>query len=132
MLAETLLYRQINPNFIDNGRISSQVFVITSAVFKPTPKDNDLLSVYNGEKFSPESAHAHFTELGLKSVGVAAITNLECVIENLEVINDNDPFEGHCSVDFSGKSSNQKDKIAKKLKNYSIARSKDSSGVFYG
>ena len=133
MSSETLLYRQVHPNFIDSNQISAQVFgQITSVVFKPTPKDNDLLSVYNSECFEPEAAHLHYTnESKLASRGVAAVSCEECVSQNLEVIKDNHPFFGHCSVDFAGKTTNQKDKTAKRLKSHAIERSPDGSGLFF-
>ena len=94
MSSETLLYRQVHPNFIDSNQISAQVFgQITSVVFKPTPKDNDLLSVYNSQCFEPEAAHLHYTnESKLASRGVAAVSCEECVSQNLEVIKDNHAF----------------------------------------
>jgi len=36
----TLLHRQVNPAFVQSGRVTSQAF-------KPTPKDQGLLSVYD-------------------------------------------------------------------------------------
>ena len=40
--SETLFLRQIHPTFVQNGRPTSQAF-------RPTPKDENQLSVYNGE-----------------------------------------------------------------------------------
>jgi hypothetical protein len=133
MTADTLLYRQVHPSFIDNNRISAQVFgQITSVVFKPTPKDDGLLSVYSSEYFQPDIAHLHYTTISkLESRGVAAVSNHECTGQTLDVVADNDPFLGHASVDFRDKNTNQKDKIAKKLKRYAIERSPDESGLLF-
>jgi len=49
MKETTLLLRQINPAFVQLGRVTSQAF-------RPTPKDHDLLSAYNGDLIEPEPA----------------------------------------------------------------------------
>lgn len=46
--------RQIPPALVQNGRVSS-------AVFRPTPKDVQRLSVYNGDKIEVPEAYKHFT-----------------------------------------------------------------------
>lgn len=43
MTPESLLLRQVNPRWIREGRVTSQVF-------RPTPKDEKKLSVYDGAK----------------------------------------------------------------------------------
>lgn len=95
----TLLHRQVNPNFVINQTVSSQVFEINiaSSVFNPTPKDENKLSVYNGEKFSAEDSFGHFT-LEYKSAGVVSVTVDECNSINLEAIEDNFPFDGHSYI----------------------------------
>lgn len=99
--------------------ISSQVFSITSQVFKPTPKDENKLSVYNEEKFSPQESFEHFTISDSNhSVGVVAVTVDECELESLQVYEDNDPFDGHSVIDYTGHSSNIIEKKAKKTQNY--------------
>jgi hypothetical protein len=72
----TLLYRQINPLFVQNGNISSQAF-------RPTTKDNNKLSVYDGSLISSKNAYEHFTGiLGCSSIGVMAVSVRECLDEN--------------------------------------------------
>lgn len=79
MSEETLLYRQVHPSFLDGERPTSQVF-------KPTPKDQNRLSVYNGDKVSAQEAWKHYTqELGYKSVGVLAVQVQECTPLELDV-----------------------------------------------
>jgi len=39
---QTLLLRQVHPNFLPDGELSSQAFY-------PFPKDNGRLSVYDGD-----------------------------------------------------------------------------------
>jgi hypothetical protein len=65
---DTLLLRQVHPGFVQNDRPSSQIF-------RPTPKDELKLSVYDGDLITPEQSWKHFTgELGYRSVGVLAVT----------------------------------------------------------
>ena len=60
----TLLYRQIHPSFVQDGRVTSQAF-------RPTPKDQNQLSVYDGDLIGPPAAFEHYTEkLKHASVGV--------------------------------------------------------------
>ena len=42
MTDETLLLRQVHPSFLQDGVVSSQVF-------RPTPKDECKLSAYDGD-----------------------------------------------------------------------------------
>ena len=101
MTADTLLLRQVNPHWIRNGRITSQVF-------KPTPKDEKRLSVYDGDKVSPEESFRHFTEkLSLSSAGVMAVTMAECRQEELPVIPDPARFPEHVVIDFSSCSNSE-------------------------
>ena len=69
----TLLLRQVHPTFVQQGRITSQVF-------KPSTKDNNELSVYDGDQISADAAWRHYTEdLHLASAGVVAVAVAECV-----------------------------------------------------
>jgi hypothetical protein len=114
---ETLLLRQVHPSFVQNGRPTSQVF-------RPTPKDDDKLSVYDGDKISPEASWTHYTNvLAFKSVGVLAVSLNEVLGEAvLPVIADNVPFPEHCSVDFTGLAKTDVDKKAKQLASYAVSR----------
>lgn len=123
----TLLHRQVNPSFVINNIISSQVFIknsdiVASSVFTPTPKDKNKLSVYNGDKYSAEQSNDHFTK-EFKSAGVVSVTVSECNSIELDVTEDNHPFDGHSYIDFSGLSSKKEIKRkAQKLKSFAIAR----------
>lgn len=95
MTDETLLYRQVHPAWIQDGRVTSQVF-------RPTPKDDKRLSVYDSDMITAESAWWHFTkELGHRSVGVLAVTVRECQAQELLVSPDAKPFPEHAVIDFS-------------------------------
>ncbi|MEY3202524.1 MAG: hypothetical protein RIR70_2074 [Pseudomonadota bacterium] len=93
---EHLLLRQVNPAWVQNGRISSQTFT-------PTPKDDRLLSVDDGRLVEPEQSHAHFTGTrGLKSMGVVAVANLEVAEAGLAWRPDPLPDSAtHAVIDFS-------------------------------
>jgi hypothetical protein len=105
----TLLLRQVNPSWIQQGRVTSQAF-------KPTPKDDFKLSVYDGDLTSPPDSWKHFTEkLGFRSVGTLAITVAECSSQELPARPDPEPFPEHAVVDFTGLETNQIEKKSKKL-----------------
>lgn len=116
MTPETMLLRQVHPQFIQEGRISSQVF-------KPTPKDENLLSVYDGDQITAERAWLHFTsELKFSSVGVVAVTVGECHGQDLTVRPDPEPFPEHVVIDFSGCSRGQLEKKSKRLRDIAESR----------
>ena len=94
MTPTTLLLRQVNPNWVREGRITSQVF-------RPTPKDKGQLSVYDGDQMTPQQAYTHYTRtLMLNSVGVMAVTVAECQQQELPVVPDPASFAEHVLVDF--------------------------------
>lgn len=125
---KTLLHRQIHPSFVINDFVSNQAFseekfIISSGAFSPTEKDDNKLSVYNGNKFSPQKSYDHFI-INYESYGVLSI-NIEEVnsVELLSSYEDNNPFEGHCVIDFSKVGSKtQKIKKAGKLRDYAVKR----------
>jgi hypothetical protein len=109
MTPETLLLRQIHPNFVQAGRVTSQAF-------RPSPKDELHLSVYDGDQIKPEAAFVHFiTNPACSSTGVMAVSKTECDAQNLPVLADGIPFPEHCSIDFSDFEKNDIEKKAKFL-----------------
>lgn len=101
MQEDTLLHRQVHPNFLDKeGRPTRQVFLLF-------PKDKGKLSLYNGDKWTAEDAYLNHTEaLGFKSIGSFSVTPKEIAqvkdelgLDLLQEIEDNNPFDGHVSVD---------------------------------
>jgi len=116
MKAETELLRQINPNFIQDGRVSSQAF-------RPTPKDEGRLSVYDSDLIDPSAAFAHFTgNLGFQSCGVQAVTVAECAGLDLPARPDPAPFPEHAVIDFSAFQKRQVEGKAKQLRVLAEAR----------
>lgn len=122
MKKNSLLHRQVNPGFLQADGVSSQVFSVTSQTFKPTPKDEQKLSVYNGEKYTAEDSYTHFKEEGYPSAGVLSLEVTECENESLSVFEDNNPFDGHTYIDFTNLSGSSTEKKAKKLKKYALDR----------
>ncbi len=109
MNGETLLLRQIHPNFVQNGRVTSQAF-------RPSPKDESQLSVDNGNMVTPEASWKRFSaQPENSSAGVMAISHDECVDCKLSVIEDGIPYPEHCYLDFSPIGRNESDRIGKKL-----------------
>lgn len=113
---DTHLLRQVNPSWIQQGRVTSQLF-------KPTPKDKGQVSVYDGEQITPEAAWQHYTNASrLKSVGVKAVTVNECEEHELCVVPDPKAFPEHVLIDFGELSKNQMEKKAKKLTRLAVER----------
>lgn len=112
----TSLYRQVHPKFIRNGKI-------TSSVFKPTKKDNNLLSVYDGDKITPKKSWQHYTvSMEFKSSGVMAVTVAECNALTLPTSSDPTPFPEHAIIDFTKLNNSTIERKARQLKNAAIAR----------
>lgn len=123
----TLLHRQIHPSFVQNNTISIQAFMnkkdISSLSFTPSSKDESKLSVYNGDTFTAEESYNHYTK-SFKSCGVLSVSKDEITsIENLHIDDDNNPFNGHSSIDFSQVVSKNHIKIkAQQLRNFAVKR----------
>lgn len=125
---KSLLHRQIHPSFVVNDIVSNQAFtdnslIVSSGAFTTTEKDDDKLSVYNGEKFSAKDSYDHYTTT-YKSHGVLSVTVQEVnSITPLSSTEDNNPFDGHSYIDFSSvPSKSQKTKKASKLRDIAVNR----------
>ncbi|QDV11442.1 hypothetical protein CA51_13060 [Rosistilla oblonga] len=116
MNSSTTLIRQIHPSFVQDGRITSQAF-------RPTPKDEDMLSTYDGDQIDAKSAWKHYTEsLGHVSDGALGVSVSECEALDLKVTSDPESFPEHVLIDFSGHGRKQIEKRAKKLKLHAETR----------
>ncbi len=116
MTPDTLLLRQIHPSFIQGGRVTSQAF-------RPTPKDEFLLSVDDGDRVSAEASWQRFiTNPACKSVGVQALSEAECMAEELPVLEDGNPHPEHCSVDFTAFDKKTIEKKSKLLRAHAETR----------
>src|SRR5665213_1881663 len=116
MKPETLLLRQVHPDFIPDGQLTSQAFM-------PFPKDKGKLSVYDGDQISPRDSYKHYTEvLGNKADGVWGVTCGEVSIVGLT--SQPDPLENFPSqalIDFTVFPEKNFRKLAKKLKAAALA-----------
>lgn len=114
---QTLLLRQVNPQFLKDDLLSSQAFF-------PFPKDTGRLSVYDGDQSTPQSSFLHYTEtLKLASVGVWAVAGSES--SSLGLTNLPDPLPdspAHAVIDFGQRSDKQCRKLAKLLRDFAIKR----------
>ncbi|QUN70146.1 MULTISPECIES: hypothetical protein [Pseudomonas] len=116
MKGNTRLLRQVNPNWIQDGRITSQAF-------SPTPKDEMKLSCYDGDLIDPPQAHEHFVNtLGLRSVGVLAVTADECQALELPALPDPAPFKEHAIINFEGNGKSDIRRKSKELRSLAEAR----------
>ena len=116
MTDPTLLLRQVHPSFVQAGRVTSQAF-------RPTPKDEYLLSVYDGDMITPErSCHHYSTRLVQVTIGTMAVTVEECTAEMLPARPDPGPFPEHAVIDYTGLSDNQCEKKGKKLRDVAEVR----------
>lgn len=95
-----LVWRQIHPSFVHDGRVSSQAFT-------PTPKDAGELSVTRSSLVDAQDTFEHYTEtLGHPSVGVYSVTVGEVTQEGLRTVDDSNVSDGeirppaHAYIDF--------------------------------
>ena len=114
---DTLLHRQVHPRFVDSQGIT------TSQAFRPTLKDSNRLSVYDGSLITAEDAWKHYTdELKLRSIGVLSVTVAQCRGLELPVDSDAETFSEHALIDFRGLSRKQIERKANALKAAANAR----------
>jgi len=112
----TIVYRQIHPSFVQAGFPTSQAF-------RPTPKDESKLSVYDGDQITPENSFKHYVhELSLSSVGVMGLTVAECAAESLAVCSDPVHFPEHAIIDFSELTDKDCRNKSKKLQSKAVQR----------
>ena len=117
MTRETLLLRQVHPDFIPDGQLTSQAFM-------PFPKDKGKLSVYDGDQIGAAESHKHYSEvLGNASEGVWGVTCAEVADAGLTSLSDPlENFPSHALIDFTAHPEKHFRKLAKKLKISAIAR----------
>jgi hypothetical protein len=116
MTDATVLLRQVHPSFVQQGRITSQVF-------RPTPKDEGKLSAYDGDQIEPEASWTHYTAvLSLSSDGVLGVTVQEFGNETLPVRLDPSIFPEHVIVDYTAFGATEIEKKSKRLKSIAEKR----------
>jgi hypothetical protein len=114
---KTQLLRQVHPNFIQNGEVGS-------LAFRPNENDKGHLSVYDGDKASPEASHKHYIETQKrKSAGVLAVSVEECSALKLPAASSPLPdFDAHAHIDFTECDKKQERSKSKELLAFAIKR----------
>ena len=114
MNSKTVLLRQVHPQFVKNGGITSQAFM-------PTQKDDGKLSVYDGDIIDPQASYDHYTKvLGLESDSTWGVTCKE--VEGVGLSSYSEPkedFESHSVIEFEDSGIRGQ---AKKLKAFAANR----------
>jgi hypothetical protein len=91
---EHFLHRQIHPAWVQDGRVTSQAFC-------PTPKDDRLLSVYDGARIAAEPSFVHYTvRKQLSAIGTLSVSSEEVTAVGLSWNPDPEPFPEHAVIDF--------------------------------
>ena len=113
---QTLLLRQVHPNFLPEGELSSQAFY-------PFPKDRGRLSVYDGDQISAEASYHHYTrDLECSSAGVWGVNCGE--VASAGLTSQPDPITNspaHAYIDFGRRGDKECRKLAKKLKEFALS-----------
>lgn len=119
---DELLFRQVHPNFVVDGQLSSQPF-------QPTDKDANKLSVDRSSLTDAASSHALYVANGFASAGVYALSvgefgkeTLPCVSDPLPATEVSQANPAHAVADYSAHSSSKQKTIAKRLKQKAIER----------
>jgi hypothetical protein len=116
MNESTFLHRQIHPDWVQESRATSQAF-------RPAQKDDNLLSVYNGELMTAERAWNHYTEtMACHSFGVCSVTVAECTEVALPARPDPKYFAEHAVIDFNSVGRKDQERRAKILSRRAAAR----------
>ncbi len=114
---EELVWRNVNPGFIESGVVSSQAF-------RPTPKDQRKMSGARENKVSAEKHFHEFTnDLGRESAGVWAVSvgeanaqGVRCVYDAESSNRPPDPCPaGHTYFDFQPHGNNAQRRIGRTL-----------------
>ncbi|MEY2510129.1 MAG: hypothetical protein QOE26_892 [Verrucomicrobiota bacterium] len=117
---QTLLLRQVHPDFFQEGNL-------LSLAFRPSAKDEGLLSVYDGDQIEPEPSWKHYTgALGYQSCGVWAVSVAEAGACELEARGDPQPFPAHAVIDFT-----RYDKKQQRAKSKLLAAIAQERGCLY-
>lgn len=120
---EELLFRQVHPTQRQSG-------VLSSAMFIPTPDDEDQLSVDRKSLTTAKDSFELFTGNGLASVAVVGVTVGEFGKEGLPCHPDPLPATGtlkanpaHAYVDYSGATgTNKRKRMAQRLRTVAAGR----------
>jgi len=121
--SDELLWRNVHPGWVDKGRLTSQVF-------RPTPKDQQRLSVARSSVVNASDHYVEYTDtIGLDSAGVWAASVEECVSAGVSAFHDehssmrpNPCPAGHAHLDFTPHTKGQARRIGGALRDRAEAR----------
>ena len=114
----TLLHRIIKPRWwVQDGVVSSQAF-------RPEPRDEDQMSVYDGDQITVRDSYNHYASDPSKTppIGVLSITVEECSDQELPVQPDPNTFPEHVLVDFRAHGTNATRKKSGLLRDAALRR----------
>lgn len=119
---DEVLFRQIHPNFIQDGEPASDRF-------KPQPNDAGLMSLDRGSLTTAAASHALYTSTGRQSAAVFGVTVGEFQAETVPC--QDDPLAAtatapanpaHALADYTGHADKAQKNISKRLKRKAVAR----------
>lgn len=116
---DELLHRQAHPHFVSEDGIPS------SAVFRPTSKDEGQLSLDRDSLSSPEESHVRHVSNGFSSNSVWSLAVREYTAVRAHA--HSDPIDGnasHCYADFSSMSKGERERASKILKDKAVEAGK--------
>jgi hypothetical protein len=119
---DEILFRQIHPNFFEDGHVASSSFA-------PTAKDEGKLSVDRSSLTTASGAFALYTGDGHQSAAVFGIIvgefgaeNLPCHPDPIEATETQAANPAHAYAKYSTFTASQGKKIAKRLRNKAVKR----------
>ena len=115
---ETLLHRVITPMwYVQNGVVASQAF-------RPGPRDDKQMSVYDGDQIAAEASWRHYIRNPdmPAPIGVLSITVNECAEQSIPVLPDPETFPEHVLVDFREFGTNQIKRKSARLRDAAVER----------
>lgn len=114
---EALYYRNVHPDWIAGQNRP------TSQAFRPTPKDNNRLSVDDATLTTPEESFRRGNEPPRQSLGILSITHAECQTHGLTITPDPTPDNpAHALITFPPMPHQQVRRISQALRNISEKR----------
>ena len=115
---DTLLHRVVKPHWL------VQNDVVSSQAFRPEPRDDSLMSVYDGDQITAAGAWNHYTRDPEKAPppGVLSVTFAEFTEEGLPVCPDPDTFPEHVLIDYGGLGTNQIKRKSANLRDIAVER----------
>jgi hypothetical protein len=123
---EEKLYRQVHPNFFQAGRVTSQAF-------RPTAKDQGMLSVSRGSMTNPRQAMTLARQRGVRTLGTWSVTVGNAADLELpaypDPVTDGVPDEAHALIDFSRLSNGEARLCSERLRTVAVCEVMDTEAA---